>query len=289
MTPVVKLSPLSGVPMKPSRDPLPRSADPTGKKRQPSIRPRPVVLMYHAFTNRRRDDDPYKLFVTEGALRDQIRYLRDHRWATLNLDQYLLALDGGPRLRRSVLFTADDGYASFVTIAAPLLAASAIPSLLFVAPDLVGLRSSWMPELPNEPIADITMLRDLAAFNVEVGVHGWDHTAMVAMSERELLRHTTEARERVAEMTGYLPRAFAYPYGAFDEPARRAVQAAGFQVGFSVFRHAGRYAISRVDVNARDTARSFRVKLLPGYRRMWHAIGSVPQVRGRVGRLIHRQ
>lgn len=275
--------------MKPSRDPLSRSADPIGRRRQPSIRPRPVVLMYHAFTNRLRGDDPHKLFVTEGALRDQISYLRDHRWVTLNLDQYLLARDGGPRPRRSVLFTADDGHASFVTIAAPLLAAAGIPSLLFVAPGLVGLRSSWMPELPNEPITDVTMLRDLAAFNVEVGVHGWDHAAMVGMSERELLRHTTEARERVAEMIGYVPRAFAYPYGDFDEPARRAVQVAGFQVGFSVFRDAGRFAISRVDVNARDTTRSFRVKLLPGYRRMWLVTGSVPQLRGRVGRLIHRQ
>lgn len=270
-------------------DPLPRSATSTRPGRRPSIRPRPVVLMYHAFTERPRADDPHRLFVTEAALREQIGYLRDHRWTALTLDEYLPPLDGGPWPQRAVLFTADDGHLSFVTIAAPLLAAASIPSLLFVAPDLVGRRSSWMPELPDEPIADRSMLGDLAALKVEVGVHGWDHTSMIGMSERELLRHTQEARERVAEMIGYLPRAFAYPYGDFDEAARCAVQAAGFEVGFSVFRDAGRHAVSRVDVNARDTARSFRLKLLPGYRRLWRATGSVPQLRTRVGRLIHRR
>jgi hypothetical protein len=65
------------------------------------------------------------------------------------------------------------------------------------------------------------------------------------------------------------------------------VQAAGFQVGFSVFRDAGRHAISRVDVNARDDIRSFRLKLLPGYRLLWRLSGSVPNLRGAVGRLVH--
>jgi peptidoglycan/xylan/chitin deacetylase (PgdA/CDA1 family) len=103
-----------------------------------------------------------------------------------------------------------------------------------------------------------------------------------------LIRQTQEARKRVAEVTGSLPRAFAYPYGDFDEPAQRAVEAAGFQVAFSVFRDAGRYAISRVDINARDDVRSFRLKLLPGYRRLWRAAGSIPYLRNRVGRLVHR-
>jgi peptidoglycan/xylan/chitin deacetylase (PgdA/CDA1 family) len=252
-------------------------------------RSRPVVLMYHAFATSPRPDDPYALFVTETALRDQLGFLRAHRWASLNLDGYLAVLDGRSGRQRAVLFTVDDGYASFAEIAAPLLAAAAIPSLLFVSPAVVGLRSAWMAELPDEPIVDVARLRELRDLGVEVGVHGWDHTSMVGMSPRELLRHTKEARERLADLTGVLPRAFAYPYGAFDEPARRAVQAAGFQVGFSVFRDAGRHAISRVDVNARDGLRSFRLKLLPGYRRLWRLAGSVPNLRGGVGRLLRRR
>jgi peptidoglycan/xylan/chitin deacetylase (PgdA/CDA1 family) len=253
------------------------------------LRRRPVALMYHAFSDRRRADDPHQLFVTEKALRAQIGYLQEHRWELLDLDAYLAELDGRPGRRPGVLFTVDDGYMSFVRIAAPLLAAAGVPSLLFVCPALVGGRSSWMPETPDEPILDAVMLRDVRDLGVEVGVHGWDHSRMVGMPERELLRHTTEAAERIAEMTGVAPRAFAYPYGDFDEAARRSVQAAGFRVGFSVFRDAGRHAISRVDVNARDTVRSFRLKLLPGYRRLWCAAGSVPDLRRRVGQLVHRR
>lgn len=251
------------------------------------LRRRPVVLMYHAFSSRRRDGDPHRLFVTEQALRAQVDYLQEHRWETLDLDRYLSALDGRPPGRPAVLFTVDDGYTSFVRIAAPRLAAAGIPSLLFVCPALVGGRSSWIAETPDEPILDAVMLRDVQDLGVEVGVHGWDHSRMLDMPEHVLLRHTREAAERTGELTGVAPRAFAYPYGDFDESARRAVQAAGFQVGFSVFRNAGRHAVSRVDVNARDTVRSFRLKLLPGYRRLWRAAGSVPDLRRRVGRLIH--
>jgi peptidoglycan/xylan/chitin deacetylase (PgdA/CDA1 family) len=249
-------------------------------------RRRPVVLMYHGFATTRQVRDRENLLVPEGALRAQLDHLRRRRYAALDLDGYLDALDRPAASGRSFLFTADDGYRSFGEIAVPLLAAAGVPSLLFVPPAVLGGTSSWVPEIADEPLLTPDELRGLTGMGVEVGVHGLDHTSLVGLGDAELARQTTGARELLADLTGTLPRAFAFPFGAFDRRARTAVAAAGFQVAFSVFDDAGRFAISRVDVNATDNGQSFRLKLVPGYRRWWRTANRLGPVRRTVGRVL---
>jgi peptidoglycan/xylan/chitin deacetylase (PgdA/CDA1 family) len=247
---------------------------------------RPVVLMYHGFAMARRVEDRENLLVPSDALRAQLDHLRSRRFQALDLDGYLGTLNGRVRPGRSFLLTADDGYRSFGEIAAPLLAAARVPSVLFVPPAVLGGTSRWVPEIADEPLLDPDALRGLTGMGVEVGVHGLDHTSLVGLSDAELVRQTTNARQQVADLTGAPPRAFAFPFGEFDRRACQAVAAAGFEVAFSVFDDAGRYAISRVDVNASDNGPSFRLKLVPGYRRWWRASNRLGPVRRTAGRLL---
>jgi peptidoglycan/xylan/chitin deacetylase (PgdA/CDA1 family) len=247
---------------------------------------RPVVLMYHGFAAARRAEDRENLLVPVDALQDQLAHLRRRGFRALDLDGYLAALDRRARPGRCFLFTADDGYRSFATMAVPLLAAAGVPSVLFVPPAVLGGTSSWVPEIADEPLLDPGELRALTGEGVEVGVHGLDHTCLAGLDDAELTRQTRDAREQVADMTGRLPRAFAYPFGAFDRRARQAVASAGFELAFSVFDDAGRYAISRVDVNASDNLPSFRLKLVPGYRRWWRLSNRLGPVRRSTGRLL---
>jgi peptidoglycan/xylan/chitin deacetylase (PgdA/CDA1 family) len=247
---------------------------------------RPIVLMYHGFATARRADGSENLMVPEAALRHQLSHLLRNGWTGLDLDGYLRALDGRASTARSFLLTVDDGYRSVLELAAPVLARARIPAVLFVPAAQVGGRSSWMPKLADEPLLDAHELRTLRAMGVEIGAHGLDHVSLVGLSDAELVRQTTGAREQLADLTGVAPRSYAYPYGAFDRRACAAVQAAGFEVAFSVFNDAGRYAVSRVDVNATDNAQSFRIKLLPGYRRWWRAANGLGPARRVVGQAV---
>jgi peptidoglycan/xylan/chitin deacetylase (PgdA/CDA1 family) len=248
---------------------------------------RPVVLMYHGFATARRVEDRENLLVPVDALQAQLAHLRGRRFQPLDLDAYLAALDRRARPGRSFLFTADDGYRSFATMAVPLLAAAGVPSVLFVPPAVLGGTSSWVPEIADEPLLDPDELRALAGVGVvEIGVHGLDHTSLVGLDDAELARQTRDAREQVADLTGRPPRAFAFPFGGFDRRACQAVAAAGFELAFSVFDDAGRFAISRVDVNATDNRRSFRLKLVPGYRHWWRLSNRLGPVRRTAGRLL---
>lgn len=237
--------------------------------------------MYHAFSFEPAQNDPLNLTVTAQSLERQLSALRNHGWTMLDLDAYVTTAAWRGR-HSSVLVTIDDGYASVAEIAAPIFAKHGVRPLMFVPPALIGQRGA-APTVHARVPAGVLMgadeLRHLAATGFDIGVHGLDHQEMVGMTDAQLHTATVEARHAVADLSGHLPRAFAYPVGLFDDRARLAVQRAGYDVAFSVHRDAGRFAVSRVDVTALDSDRSFQLKLMPGYRRVWRTLDRARFVR----------
>lgn len=244
------------------------------------------VLMYHFFGDAPATGDPDHLFVSEKALSRQLDLLRRGGWRALSLDEYLAGLDGSPLPRRSYLLTIDDAHESVIDVAAPLLAAAGVPSVLFVPPGLLGGPVSWEPAYSGERIATASQLRSLAGSGMELGVHGFDHTRMIDMDPAELWLHAVLARDELADITGQRPRAFAYPYGTHDEAARRAIAGAGYEVSFAVARERGRFAVSRVGVDGNDSLQTFRFKLTPAYRLAAKAGGRVPWLRHRARAVV---
>ncbi len=237
----------------------------------------PLVLMYHYFGDA-PGADPERLFVGEGAFAAQLDHLRRRGWQPLSLDGYLAALDGAPTPRRSYLLTIDDGHESVARVA-PLLAAAAVPSVLFVCPGRLGDRARWSEAYPHERLLSADELRDLTRAGVELGVHGWDHTRMAGMDDATLERHVAEARAALEAATAVRARAFAYPYGTHDAAARRAVAAAGYRTAFAVARENGRFAVDRVFVQSTDSLPAFRLKLSRGYRLLSRAGGRAWRLR----------
>ena len=68
-----------------------------------------------------------------------------------------------------------------------------------------------------------------------------------------------------------------------------AQHSTGYTIGFSVHRDLGRFAVSRVDVNAKDNERTFRLKLIPWYRVWWRLLEYVPFVRRTANLLLTRR
>jgi peptidoglycan/xylan/chitin deacetylase (PgdA/CDA1 family) len=247
------------------------------------LRHGPRVLMYHFFGTAPPSGDPDHLFVSEPMLTAQLDVLWRGGWQPLSLDQYLGWLDGRQLPKRCYLVTIDDAHESAVRIAAPLLAARGIPSVLFVPSGMVGTTVAWgAPAYQQEPIATPQALRSLAGTGMELGVHGYDHTRMVQMDAAVLRRHVNHARDELVTLTGIRPRAFAYPYGTHDETSRQALAQAGYQVGFAVAREHGRFAKWRIAVDGNDSLGAFRCKLTAAYGLASLAAGRVPRLRHRV-------
>ena len=239
----------------------------------------PLVLMYHFFGDVPATGDPKGLFVSRDALIEQLSWLRRRGWQPLSLDQYLSALGGASTPRRSYLLTIDDGHHSALRIAAPVLAAAGVPSVLFVPSGLMGGTASWTPEYENERLLTMDELKDVERFGMEIGVHGFDHTRMQALDAGALTQHTSTARDVLTD-AGHAGRSFAYPYGTWDTASREAVAVAGYSAAFAVAREGGRFAIDRVGIFRGDSLTSFRLKLSLPYR-------LVSRVAGRAWRLRH--
>ncbi len=218
---------------------------------------RPISLAYRSFRRGPAKDDPHHLSVLEDRFRSQLAILAHRNLRLVDLDEYLVALDNAGATR-CCLLTIDDGYASVLEIAAPILVERKHPAVLFVSPALLGADTT------PERIVSPDELLELTRLGFEIGAHGFDHRELTGLSDEELRRQCADAREHLADVLGRRPRAFSYPHGTFDTRACRAVAAAGYEVAFAVNRSGGRYALPRVGVYSRDGETEFRAKVLLG-------------------------
>jgi peptidoglycan/xylan/chitin deacetylase (PgdA/CDA1 family) len=241
----------------------------------------PRVITYHNFGDPPATGDPAGLFVGVDAFREQLALLRRNGWRALSLDEFVAALDGVAVPRKSFLLTIDDGHVSALRHAAPILAEQGIPSVFFVPPAVLGGPLSWNPAYLDEQLGARAQIAALSGTGMEVGVHSWDHSRMVGMTEAELDRQVSQAREAVHSIMGYLPRSFAYPYGAYDAEACRAVESAGYAVAFATGRERGRFAVDRVGVAPTDSPLMFRLKLSLAYRLVTRVACRLPWLRYR--------
>jgi len=86
-----------------------------------------------------------------------------------------------------------------------------------------GLQSK-RPMLPEE-------IRMIAGATISVGSHTRSHPWLTALAPEEQREEICGSVDRLEALTGYRPRAFAYPYGHSDEQSRQLVAEAKFAIG----------------------------------------------------------
>jgi peptidoglycan/xylan/chitin deacetylase (PgdA/CDA1 family) len=127
----------------------------------------------------------------------------------------------------SIALTFDDGLTNFGEVAAPLLVERGLPAIVFISPAHVGTANTWddanRPTIPRLSLLSWDEIRALSQQGFEFGGHGNTHIALSGLSESVLESEVAECSKRITAEVGRKPRAFAYPYGKFDEQAIAAV------------------------------------------------------------------
>jgi peptidoglycan/xylan/chitin deacetylase (PgdA/CDA1 family) len=116
------------------------------------------VLAYHAIDD--LSDDPYlrDYPVPAALLERQLEALANAGFRFIGVDEFLAHLAGRPVKGRAILLTFDDGYASLLDQAAPLLKRLDIPATVFVVTGHLGGSNDWdarrgatrLPLLPDQ-------------------------------------------------------------------------------------------------------------------------------------------
>ncbi|MGH2943054.1 MAG: polysaccharide deacetylase family protein, partial [Solirubrobacteraceae bacterium] len=200
------------------------------------------ILTYHAIRTAPYGARLPSLWVRPREFAAQVRALRRAGYEAVTLQQAWDAWHHGARLpRKPVVFSFDDGYASQVTIALPVLRRAGWHGVLNLTLDYV------------DDIGGERAVRRLIDAGWEIDAHTRTHPDLTKASAGQLHDEVAGARAEIARRFGVAANVFCYPAGRYDARVVAAVRKAGYlaattvKLGFA--RPADRYALARVQVD----------------------------------------
>lgn len=201
----------------------------------PTPTPRPLVgfclkvpmLMYHHF---QPQDVAQKagydwMNVSPDFFEKQLAYLNEKGYITLGAKQLAEALINKQKLpAKSIVLTADDGYAEIYTNVFPLLKKYSIKMSLMIPTGLMN----------NPGYLDWGQLAEMVGSGLVFAYnHTWSHQRLSTTSNEKLSYEILTAKTQLEERLGQPVNIFAYPYGSENSKVINFLRSNGFIAGLS--------------------------------------------------------
>lgn len=186
--------------------------------------------------------------ATSNGLSTSVPDFRRHldeveRWGAriLPLDDAVRRLYDGSLPDRAVALTFDDGYASVLETAWPLLRDRGWPATLFVVTDALtgAARFPWddgdPPDGPHR-LATAEQLLAAHADGLDLGSHTRSHRWLPDLDAGSTRSELSESRVALQELLERRVTSVAYPSGGWNRTVREAAARAGYRIGITVDR-----------------------------------------------------
>lgn len=239
----------------------------------PTRRAHVLVLCYHALSA----TWPAELSVTPDALARQLEMLAKRGYVGTTFSAAALGRAPG---RKAVAITFDDGYASTLRLAAPILERFGMPGTVFVPTDHIGGGpmqwpgiEQWVGTEHEQELQPLSWdeVRTLAGAGWEVGSHTRSHPRLPEVEDEQLSDELAGSRNTCEEMLDMPCRSIAYPYGDHDSRVVAATGAAGYAAAATFPSRLTRpvpLMWPRVGVFHEDGPRVFAAKISPTLSRI---------------------
>jgi peptidoglycan/xylan/chitin deacetylase (PgdA/CDA1 family) len=212
------------------------------------------ILEYHAIQPPVSGADFPQLFVPQADFVEQMKWLDDHGYEGVTLDQVEDAWYAGGELPpKPVVLTFDDGYLSQYVAAFPALQHFHWPGVL----NLVAKGA----DLPDE---DVKKMLD-ANPPWELASHTVNHLDLTTVDSSQLHEEVAGSRKILQNRFGVPVNNFCYPAGKYDDTVIAAVKAAGYRgatsevPGLATSEHP--YVLNRIEITLDDRLDGFVSKL----------------------------
>lgn len=218
------------------------------------------VLMYHYIRINpvASDKTGYYLSVTPADFDTQMKYLVDHGYHAISLDELGAALLQGEKLpEKPIVITFDDGYRDAYTDAYPILKKYKLHGVVFIITSFVGSTRYLTWNMIDE-------MRKSNVFTFQS--HTIDHIALTSASNEQILKEYRESKKILEKHLGYPVNWIAYPFGNVDTRVASLVPQAGyvgaFGTNYGVYQSTNYiYSLPRVRVGGGESLEMFAERL----------------------------
>lgn len=219
------------------------------------------ILMYHDATYLPGDS----LGLAPGQFVQEMRFLHDQHFHTINFGQLYGAMYGGYRLpSRPILVTFDDGYASVYSTALPVLRKYGFQATVFMIAGWTGIHHKF-PMLTWSQL--VAMQR---SGTIDVESHTVHHVDLKYTDTQVTQQELVDSARLLAAYVHHPIAYFCYPSGGYTAQTMGDLRRAGYLL--AVTEHPGyarasegAYGLSRLRVYEGMSLQGFRTLLAPSF------------------------
>jgi peptidoglycan/xylan/chitin deacetylase (PgdA/CDA1 family) len=246
------------------------------------------ILLYHRLISKERAergeiaDDEMIWVCYDATFAEQMQYLNDNGFTTLDMDDYEAIRAGRmARPEKPVIVTFDDGYLSNYTMAFPALKAHAQKAVIYVAVEPDDYTCKKIEGIDG--FVDDAQMRELAENGVSIQSHTVTHCILAEQDDEQLRFELVESKKRLAEITGRPVRHIAIPRAGYSRRVKRFVKQAGYETACCNNKGASHglsdlLALPRIVIERDMTIREFARALSPAGGAEMRLVGGLKRI-----------
>jgi len=215
--------------------------------------------------------------VTTKQLAEQLEFLVNRGYRAVTFHEAVTSEPSG----RTMAITFDDGFASVLELAFPILSSLGLVATIFVVTDFADCKEpldwpgleGWRGGVHEREVRGLSWaeLEQLTAVGWEVGSHTRTHPRLTQLDDDAVAAELRGSRAACERALGRPCRSLAYPFGDVDARVVAAARAAGYEAAATLpigVSFTSPLVWPRTGVYRYDSPRRFRLKVSPTVHRL---------------------
>lgn len=223
------------------------------------------VLMYHRVVDQIEGDDPYHLSVSTRDFDAQMKYLKNHDYQCIYLEDVAEAESSGRwPWKKPVVITLDDGFLDTYTNAFPILSEYGHTANVMLVSSHLGKVNRWdADKVTVAPLMALEHVTEMERHGIRFGSHTLNHCSLRDVDEDQAWKELSDSKTELEDLLGHEVTSFAFPYGKSTPALHELARQAGYSVSCGIEQVENKlYNLSRIDVaHFKGTSFNWRIKV----------------------------